>query len=270
MHFSALCATLLSFCLQRWYIIGSDAAKQKYRVLKVRFALLKTLFLGAQLRQIDRTLLQDLVVVEDPVIYSFSDIQVRPSEPLLRSRLTVLQDLLTMIGDANGQNGGIKKAGEACAIIGFYRFLRGYYMLFATKRKCVGTIGKHKIYSIEATQDFYVPNLAYGDKRREAPPAGATSAATLEADEEKYRNLFLRFDLTKDFYFSYTYDLSSNLQFNMTSTHSRPIFPSYNEMFVWNHYLLEPLHNSMKTTEPNPWICPVIHGSFVQHSMSLD
>lgn len=176
-----------------------------------------------------------------------------------------------MIGDANWEYGGIKKVGTACALIGFVRFLKGYYMLCVTKKKRVGIIGKHKVYAIETTQDFYVPHTAYADKRRENGPAGAAASnnnnnAALDADEDRYRSLFLRFDLTKDFYFSYTYDLSNNLQYNMTRTYERPIFPPYNEMFVWNHYLMEPLHNSMKTPDYNQWLCPIIHGSFIQHS----
>lgn len=173
-----------------------------------------------------------------------------------------------MIGDANGQYGGIKKSGEACALIGFVRFLRGYYMIFATKRKCVGMIGKHKIYSIEATQDYYIPNAAYArrDPVSQTSGSAASTTANIDADEERYRNLFSRFNLTKDFYFSYTYDLTNNLQYNMTRKQSESnVFPPYNDMFVWNHYLLEPLLNLAKS-DHNMWLCPIIHGSFVQHS----
>jgi phosphatidylinositol 3,5-bisphosphate 5-phosphatase len=174
-----------------------------------------------------------------------------------------------MIGDANGQYGGIKKAGEACAVIGFIRFLRGHYMVVATKRKCVGAIGKHKIYAIESTQDYYIPNPAYLDRRRDTsaqPANGTAGVGSPDADEEKYRNLFLKFDLTKDFYLSYTYDLSSNLQQNMTRPKHESEFPSYTDMFVWNHFLLEPFNQSVKSAEHRLWVCPIIHGSFVQHS----
>jgi hypothetical protein len=40
----------------------------------------------------------------------------------------------------------------------------------------------------------------------------------------------------------------------------------YNDMFVWNHYLLEPLKNVTRGEEVNYWLIPIIHGSFVQHS----
>jgi hypothetical protein len=83
-----------------------------------------------------------------------------------------------MIDNANTHNGGIKKVGAGYGILGFIRFLKGYYMLVITKRKQIGVIGTHKIYAIEATQDFYIPHASFMDKR----PTGQQA----EYDEEKY------------------------------------------------------------------------------------
>jgi hypothetical protein len=55
------------------------------------------------------------------------------------------QDLLSMIDNSNSYNGGIKKVGTGYGILGFIRFLKGYYMLVITNRKQIGEIGKHKI-----------------------------------------------------------------------------------------------------------------------------
>jgi hypothetical protein len=82
--------------------------------------------------------------------------------------------------------------------------------------------------------------------------------------------MFLRFDLTKDFYFSYTYDLTNSLQYNMSRRRDQQevagvTAPPYNDMFVWNHHLLGPLKD-VSTSAVNYWLTPIIHGSFVQNS----
>lgn len=48
-------------------------------------------------------------------------------------------------------------------------------------------------------------------------------------------------DLTRDCYFSYTYDLTNTLQTNMLAASSDGGPPKINDMFVWNTYLKQPL-----------------------------
>ena len=43
-------------------------------------------------------------------------------------------------------------------MLGFVRLLRGYYIIFITKRKEVGNIGYHRIYAIEDQALYYIPN----------------------------------------------------------------------------------------------------------------
>ena len=78
----------------------------------------------------------------------------------------------------------------------------------------------------------------------------------------RYISIFNNVDLTKNFYFSYTYDITHTLQHNMTRPPNRRNF-SYNEMFVWNSYLLENGFRSLKNN--SDWILPIIHG-FVDQS----
>uniref|UniRef100_A0A6B2KYA6 SAC domain-containing protein n=1 Tax=Arcella intermedia TaxID=1963864 RepID=A0A6B2KYA6_9EUKA len=134
--------------------------------------------------------------------------------------------------------------------------MNGYYMVIITKRRQVGSIGRHKIYSIEAVDYYYIP----------------LEKSFNTAIEEKYLSLVMGFDLTKDFYFSYTYDLSRTLQYNMNpENHNRP-FPQYNSKFVWNVYLMSLLLKKVLSSESPTaylWILPVIHGYFSQAKMDV-
>jgi hypothetical protein len=80
--------------------------------------------------------------------------------------------------------------------------------------------------------------------------------------------------MTKNFYFSYTYDLTNTLQVNMT----RPPYTQlhgnsdkavsnngYNLMFVWNYYLMKSGFESVSTQ--SSWILPMIYGFVDQASM---
>lgn len=56
------------------------------------------------------------------------------------------------------------------------------------------------------------------------------------------RGLFHFVDMTKDFYFSYTYDLTHSLQYNYNASKNitnNNIMPISQEMFEWNHYQIE-------------------------------
>jgi hypothetical protein len=55
--------------------------------------------------------------------------------------------------------------------------------------------------------------------------------------EARYKNLFSVLDLTKNFFFSYTYDLSRSLQFTMTQNKDGKAAPD--SKYFWNHFLLE-------------------------------
>lgn len=83
---------------------------------------------------------------------------------------------------------------------GFVRFLEGYYIILVTKRRKVAVIGHHTIYKIEDTSMIYIPNDA---------------VRYFHPDEQRYVKMFQGIDLSSNFYFSYSYDLSHTLQSNM-------------------------------------------------------
>ena len=90
-----------------------------------------------------------------------------------------------------------------------------------------------------------------------------------------YKSLFLGMDL-RNFYFSFTYNLTQTLQHNYLSHDptlhyddtSVACIRSYGVLscsrFSWNEYLLQPLKE--KLSNPEPWILPTIQGYYQQQS----
>ncbi|XP_012222338.1 polyphosphoinositide phosphatase isoform X2 [Linepithema humile] len=184
----------------------------------------------------------------------------------------------------------------AFALLGFVRFLEGYYIILVTKRRRVAVIGHHTIYKIEDTSMIYIPN----DIIRVFHP-----------DEQRYVKMFQSIDLSSNFYFSYSYDMSHTFQSNMTpprhikcdiftdisanqkqfeeSEDSEDFFNMWafrkdwqtecegekyvdygirsnpNRRFVWNSHLLKPVE---KDLHPD-WILYIIHGFISQSNVSI-
>ncbi|XP_062896841.1 polyphosphoinositide phosphatase isoform X1 [Mobula hypostoma] len=243
----------------RYFLVGSNHAETKYRVLKI-----------------DRTEPKDLVVIDDRHVYSQQEVQ----------------DLLSRLDNGNrskmGQKGlsGLSKSVSAFGIVGFVRFLEGYYIVLITKRRKVADIGGHSIYKIEDTNSVYIPN----DSVRIAHP-----------DEAKYVKIFQSVDLSSNFYFSYSYDLTHSLQFNLTvlkmpserlksetlghgcrdsfdifedegvTTHDGSVPSHYgirNEPYLkytWNGYMLE----RVKAAVHHNWLLYIIHGFCGQSKMLI-
>jgi len=63
---------------------------------------------------------------------------------------------LNTIDEGNKATGGLKKTCVAYGIVGFVRFLHGYYLLLITKKRKVGSIAGHKIYGIDDTAYIYI------------------------------------------------------------------------------------------------------------------
>ncbi|XP_012535278.1 polyphosphoinositide phosphatase-like isoform X2 [Monomorium pharaonis] len=180
----------------------------------------------------------------------------------------------------------------AFAILGFVRFLEGYYIILVTKRRRVAVIGHHTIYKIEDTSMIYIPN----DIIRIFHP-----------DEQRYVKMFQSIDLSSNFYFSYSYDISHTFQSNMApptciksdvpinqeesedSDDAEDFFNMWafrkdwqteckgekyidygirsnpHRRFVWNSHLLKPVE---KDLHPE-WILYIIHGFIGQSNVSI-
>ncbi|QUC15903.1 uncharacterized protein UV8b_00144 [Ustilaginoidea virens] len=196
--------------------------------------------------KIDRTAEgTEMIVTDDKISYSLKEIN----------------QLLDTIDDGNRGTGGIKLRGTTWGIIGFIKFTGPYYMLLITKKSTVAMIGGHYIYQIEGT-DLIPLTL------------GRSKPDSRSPEEQRFLGILNSLDLTKSFYYSYSYDITRTLQHNIIrerSTLQKGLLPSPdddpNTMFIWNSYLLEPALNSLAAA--HDWCRPIIHGYVDQAALSI-
>ncbi|CAG2102960.1 unnamed protein product [Medioppia subpectinata] len=248
--------------INRLFIIGSNNTQTRFRVLKI-----------------DRTEAKELNVIDDKLEYNQLEIR----------ELLVMVD----VGNRSSKSSnhyGLNRTISAFGIVGFVRFLEGYYLILITKRRRVAQLGHHSIYKIEDTHMVYIPSEV--DKSNH--------------EELKYYKLFQNVDLSSNFYFSYSYDLSHTLQYNIGQTylhnhsgtncehdlsethtlwernnsdccdgsateessndrkyelHSGGVRTKPNYKFVWNEYLLQSLD-----LHPD-WILHICHGFVAQNNI---
>ncbi|KZF23226.1 hypothetical protein L228DRAFT_245965 [Xylona heveae TC161] len=198
--------------------------------------------------KIDRTADSgDLSITEDEIVYTKKE----------------MNQLLNAIDDGNKASGGMNLKSSTWGLLGFIRFTGVYYMLLITKRSQVAMIGGHYVYQVDGT---------------ELVPLTTASASRLRPDknpeEARFLGILNNLDLSRSFYFSYSYDITRTLQHNMVRERealaaglSQPKSPDYNAMFVWNHYLLEPAMAALKNTYD--WCLPIIHGFVDQATLSV-
>ena len=165
----------------------------------------------------------------------------------------------------------------AQALLGFSKFVMGYYLFVVTQKSKVGKIRNHSLYKAE---EIALIKLFPEKETR---------------DEKRYRQIFESFDFTSGFYFSYTYDLTCTLQDNVSFqlsksgrrvgtfnnltrsvTNLAPILQEmpleqrdyypWKTMYVWNHtQLLEVLG----AFQDKAWVTPVIHGYIGYNQISM-
>ncbi|KAJ3108265.1 phosphatidylinositol-3,5-bisphosphate 5-phosphatase [Phlyctochytrium planicorne] len=189
-------------------MVGSNQNEDNYCILKI-----------------DRTDPDELTITDDEVVYSKHE----------------MMDLLAMIENGNKSSGGLSKVASCFGIVGFVKFLEGYYIILITKRSAVALIGGHYVYHID---DTLLVAITSPSSKIERKP-----------EEARYIQAFNQVDLSKNFYFSYTYDITQSLQNNMTRAASGTEF-QYNDMFVWNNYLLSSGFSNLNSK----WALPVIYG----------
>ncbi|VDO74594.1 unnamed protein product [Schistosoma curassoni] len=208
-------------------------------------------------------------------------------------------------------------------VVGVVRFLRGYYLILITKYSVVAQLGEHQICKVEDTAILYIPGNDFVDERELANNGSRSHYSSmsslnstvsqdldndscsnedeqqtglfhlikssigrkkLSSDEMRYLKLFSSVDLASNFYFSYTYDLSHSLQYNM-----EPLFKSDcqeyihlltskyipNDKYVWNWRLIPPRfrpgynRNGSRLISDQPeWFTLLFHGSISQIALS--
>ena len=152
----------------RFYIIASNAADSRHRIIKV-----------------DRTTQDELTIIEDDAEYSGKQMSA----------------MLKMLDDGNKASGGLGKArvffgiaGEpihyVCYLLqyysGFIRFTAGWYMILISKRSVVALLGGHYLYHCEST---------------DVVPVCFNQKVDKPAEEHRLMNIFKQVDMSKNFYF---------------------------------------------------------------------
>ncbi|KAF8064104.1 polyphosphoinositide phosphatase [Lyophyllum atratum] len=190
--------------------------------------------------KIDRTTHDELTIVEDEAEYTGKQMSA----------------MLKMLDDGNRASGGLGKARVVFGIAGFIRFTAGWYMILISKRSVVALLGGHYLYHCENTD--IVP-VCFNHKI-EKP-----------AEEQRLMNIFKQVDMSKNFYFSYTYDLTSTLQHNLTGS-SRPAHGNwpFTDRFAWNFHLLSaPFSNQDRPSLSPHWLLPLVHGHVDQAKLTV-
>ncbi|KAM0364368.1 hypothetical protein ACHAPZ_003046 [Fusarium culmorum] len=196
--------------------------------------------------KIDRTTEgAELNVTDDKIVYSLKE----------------MNQLLDTIDDGNRGTGGIKLRCTTWGLLGFIKFTGPYYMLLITKKSTVAMVGGHYIYQIEGTE--LVPLTPSKFK----PDARNT-------EEQRFLGILNNLDLTRSFYYSYSYDVTRTLQHNVIREREAlakgmlpPDDDDFNSMFVWNDYLLQPAVSALR--DPYDWCRPIIHGYIDQAALSI-
>ncbi|XP_039055016.1 phosphoinositide phosphatase SAC2-like [Hibiscus syriacus] len=112
-------------------------------------------------------------------------------------------ELLRRIHEGNKPTGGLKFVTACYGIVGFIKFLGPYYMLLITKRKRIGAICGHNVYAVSKSEIILLPNSTVNP--------GISDVR----NENRYKKLLGMVDLTKDFFFSYSYHVMHSLQKNL-------------------------------------------------------
>ena len=77
----------------------------------------------------------------------------------------------------------------------------------------------------------------------------------------RYKKLLSSVELTKDFFYSYTYPIMRSLQKNVQMVDVESM--AYDNIFVWNTFLTESIRS--RCTNPH-WTVALVHGYFEQVS----
>ncbi|KAM7459310.1 hypothetical protein LguiA_036304 [Lonicera macranthoides] len=161
-------------------------------------------------------------------------------------------ELLRRIHEGNKSTGGLKFVTTCYGIIGFIKFLGPYYMLLITKRRQIGAICGHTVYAVSKSEMIPLPNSA------------VQSNMVISKNENRYKKLLCMVDLTKDFFFSYSYHVMCSLQKNTCDNETGQVL--YETMFVWNEFLTRGIRNLLHNTL---WTVALVYGFFKQATISL-
>ncbi|CAB3408017.1 unnamed protein product [Caenorhabditis bovis] len=215
----------------RFYIVGSDSTGSRYNVLKIDRIDHKVLLTGEPECDYKREEILELLAT----ISEGSSVVYRSSSK------------------KGTKSGLVERVSNAFGILGVVKFLEGYYLIIITKANAVATLGYHPVYKVAEVAMIPI----------------AMDGVSSSSEEQKYVKLFQSVDLSTDFYFSYSYDLSRTFQVNALRTDwknngTRKL--EAENRFVWNEYLLDPLRKNLISER---WFVEVVHGYVRQEYIFL-
>ena len=149
---------------------------------------------------------------------------------------------------------------------GFIRLLDEYYMVLITGRKIVALIGSHYVYKIEGSVILPIRQTGSSMTTKEARFVAILSMFATSDLRFLFSFLeaFQQIALSRDFYFSYTYDLTHTLQYNMHRAQPHKTADDASP-FLWNDHLLSCVPGSLRYSG---WFTFLIHGFVEQRSIS--
>ncbi|KAK8105311.1 phosphatidylinositol-3-5-bisphosphate 5-phosphatase [Apiospora kogelbergensis] len=187
----------------------------------------------------------ELSITDDKIIYSQKE----------------MNSLLDTIDDGNRGTGGIKQRCTTWGLLGFIKFTGPYYMLLITKKSTVAMIGGHYVYQVDGTELIPLTPAKFRPDVR-------------NTEEPRFLGILNNLDLTRSFYYSYSYDITRTLQHNISRERTAlanglpgTTCDDFNSMFVWNSHLLQPVVDALH--DPFDWCRPIIHGYIDQAALSI-
>uniref|UniRef100_A0A1J3GL11 Phosphoinositide phosphatase SAC3 n=1 Tax=Noccaea caerulescens TaxID=107243 RepID=A0A1J3GL11_NOCCA len=160
-------------------------------------------------------------------------------------------ELLKRIHEGNKATGGLKLVTVCYGIIGFIKFLGPYYMLLITERREIGEICGHRVYEVAKSEIISLQN------------SSVLCNIANSRDENRYKRLLCVVDLTKDFFFSYSYNIMRSYQKNICNYETGHIL--YEKMFVWNEFMTRGIRQHLRNTL---WTVALVYGFFKQATLS--
>ena len=149
---------------------------------------------------------------------------------------------------------------QAFGLMGIIRFTAGYYIVLIEKIEIIGKISNHEIYSVKRSSLLKLFDNKYMNN--------------LEKSINKTMTSYLKLEKC-DFFFSYTYDLTHNLQDNFVySFQNKQNYKEFYESdeipnFQWNFECFKNFRKKCSETNPNKWVVRLIHGSYEQINLEL-
>ncbi|KAK8080863.1 phosphatidylinositol-3-5-bisphosphate 5-phosphatase [Apiospora hydei] len=187
----------------------------------------------------------ELTITDDKIIYSQKEMNA----------------LLDTIDDGNKGTGGIKQRCTTWGLLGFIKFTGPYYMLLITKKSTVAMIGGHYVYQVDGTELIPLTPAKFRPDVR-------------NTEEPRFLGILNNLDLTRSFYYSYSYDITRTLQHNISRERTAlanglpgTVNDDFNSMFVWNSHLLQPAEEAIP--QAFDWCRPIIHGYIDQAALSI-